>query len=320
MLTPETYPILIAALAFLTILLLCFGVIGLLGGAGNVERLKNRMASGMGRATKERTSGETLREIGRGLTGMFQNIGAKMGPKDESEISKTRRRLILAGIRSHNAQMVFQGSKIALTLCLAGSFLLVRFTIGVGWSLQLTMFATVALACIGCYAPDLWLRGKVKRRTRAIENELPDALDLLVVCVESGMGLDQALHRVGRELRLSAPVLSHELNLLTLELRAGKHRQEALRALTERIALDDLNSLVTLLIQADVFGISVARTLRVYSETLRTKRFQRAEELAAKLPVKLLIPLVLCILPALFVVIMGPAGIMLGETFAKMPK
>ncbi len=145
-------------------------------------------------------------------------------------------------------------------------------------------------------------------------------MDLLVVCVESGMGLDQALDRVCVEVNTSAPIISSELKLLTLELRAGKSRTSALRSLSTRVGLEDLNSLTSLLIQADAFGISIGRTLRVYSDAMRTKRSQRAEEKAAKMPVLLLLPLVCCILPALFITIMGPAVMLFIDTFALIGK
>ena len=138
---------------------------------------------------------------------------------------------------------------------------------------------------------------------------LPDALDMLVVCVEAGMGLDSALDRVGREMNLIYPELSHEFSLLNLEIRAGKNRDDALKNLASRSNLDEMKSLVTLLIQTNKFGTSVATALKVFAESFRTKRFQKAEELAAKLPVTILLPLLLFIFPAMFVIILGPAAI-----------
>ncbi len=138
---------------------------------------------------------------------------------------------------------------------------------------------------------------------------------MLVVCVEAGMGLDAAISRVGEEMQLTHKILSDELNQVTLELRAGKHRQEALRNLAQRTDLEDLASLVSLLIQTDKFGTSISQSLRVYSDTMRTKRFQRAEEIAAKIGVKMSFPLILFIFPSLFVVIMGPAMIRVYRLF-----
>lgn len=145
----------------------------------------------------------------------------------------------------------------------------------------------------------------------------PDALDLLVVCVESGMGLDAAIDRVGEEMKLSNAPLSEELRLYNMEMRVGKSRVDALKSLAGRTDLEDMKSLVTLLIQTDKFGTSMAQALRIHSDTMRGQRHQRAEEKAAKLPVKLLIPLVFCIFPALFVVILGPAIIQTIRVFNR---
>jgi tight adherence protein C len=164
-------------------------------------------------------------------------------------------------------------------------------------------------ALIGFYLPNLWLRAKTSARQEKILEGFPDALDLMVVCVESGMGLDATINRVGEEMKLRNPTLSDEFRLMSLELRAGKLRRDAMRNLAARTGLDDVKSLMTLLTQTDKFGTSVAQALRVHSDSMRTRRYQRAEEMAAKLPVKLVFPLVLFIFPAMFVVIVGPAAI-----------
>jgi tight adherence protein C len=174
---------------------------------------------------------------------------------------------------------------------------------------QLSILFGVSSALLGFYLPNVWLRQKTDKRKEKILLGLPDALDLLVICVEAGMGLDSAITRVSKELKMSCPELSDELYFMTLELRAGKERQEALRNLALRTNLEEINSLSTLLIQTDKFGTSMADALRIYSDTFRTQRFQRAEEMAAKLPVKLVFPLILFIFPSLFVVLLGPAAI-----------
>jgi tight adherence protein C len=165
----------------------------------------------------------------------------------------------------------------------------------------------VLLALVGFYIPSLWLRIKIAQRKDEIVRGFPDALDLMVVCAEAGMGLDAAINRVGEEMRLRCAPVSDELKLLSLELRAGKQRRDALRNLTMRTDSEDINSFVTLLIQTDKFGTSIAQALRVQSDSMRTKRSQKVEELAAKLPVKLLFPTILFIFPSLFLVLMGPA-------------
>jgi tight adherence protein C len=184
-------------------------------------------------------------------------------------------------------------------------------------SYQMTVMAGVLSALLGFYLPDIWLRQKTDKRKEKILNALPDALDLLVVCVESGMGLDSAIYRVAQEMRLNSPELSDELQLMNLELRAGKSRKDALKNLALRTNLEEINSLVTLLIQTDQFGTSMADALRIYSDSYRTQRYQRAEELAAKLPVKLIFPLVVFIFPALFVVLLGPAAISIYNALLK---
>lgn len=169
------------------------------------------------------------------------------------------------------------------------------------------MELSILLALIGFYLPNFWLRRKVDRRKEKILRGLPDALDLMVVCAEAGVGLDAAIQRVGEEMKLANRPLSEEFRLLNLELRAGKQRRDALKNLALRTDLDDVRSLVTLLVQTERFGTSIAQALRVHSDSMRTKRFQRVEEVAAKLPVKLLFPLIFFIFPSLFVVILGPA-------------
>ena len=174
---------------------------------------------------------------------------------------------------------------------------------------QIAVGLAVFIALLGFYLPDLWLIVKSDIRKEKLFEGLPDALDLLVVCVEAGMGLDGAIHRVAEETKLTNQTLSDELKLLNLELRAGKSRQDALRNLAMRTNINAMNSLVTLLIQTDKFGTSVAKALQVFADSFRTERYQKAEELAAKMPVKLIFPLVLFIFPSLFVVILGPAAI-----------
>jgi tight adherence protein C len=162
---------------------------------------------------------------------------------------------------------------------------------------------------MGLYLPHIWLHLHTSRRKEKICEGFPDTLDLLVVCVEAGMGLDAAINRVAEEMRMVNRVISDELQMLNLELRAGKPRMDALRGLAFRTDLDDVKSLVTLLIQADRFGTSVAQALRIHADSMRTKRYQKAEEKAAQLPVKLLLPLIFCIFPSLFIAILGPAAI-----------
>ena len=213
-----------------------------------------------------------------------------------------RLRLVQAGFRRDEALTIFFGIRVLFAV---GFFLLLANPILIRPN---TMLALGGLA-LGYVLPGMVLARLAKRRAHKIRLSLADALDLLVVSVEAGLGLDQALTRVGSELAFAHPDLSDELKLINLELRAGKPRAEALRNLADRTGVDDLSSLVTMLIQTDKFGTSVAQSLRVYSETLRTKRRQRAEEAAAKTGVKMVFPLVLCIFPSIWIVTIGPAAI-----------
>ena len=235
------------------------------------------------------------------LIGMFKRLGER-APKSPKELGSLRLRLVQAGFRRDEALTIFFGMRVTFAL---GLFAL--FAGGIFARPNMTM-ALGGLG-LGYILPGMVLARMAKRRAHRIRLSLADMLDLLVVSVEAGLGLDAALQRVGQELAFAYPELADELRLINLELRAGKPRAEALRNLADRTGVDDLSSLVTMLIQTDKFGTSVAQSLRVYSETLRTKRRQRAEEAAAKTGVKMVFPLVVCIFPAIWVITIGPAAI-----------
>ncbi|NSW85141.1 MAG: type II secretion system F family protein [Syntrophobacteraceae bacterium] len=237
----------------------------------------------------------------------WERVGAKVKPEKPEEIREYQLRFLRAGIRRHNALAILMGAKCFLALVFAAAFLAVKvWFFPILGKLVTTLFALVS-ALLGFYLPSIWLRLRISRRQEAVRKGLADALDLMVVCVEAGMGLDAAIFRVAEEFRLTNPVLSEELKLVNLEMRAGKLRRDALKNLALRTDLEDVSTLVALLIQTERFGTSIAQALRVQSDAFRTKRFQRAEEKAAKLTVKLVLPLILFIFPALFVVIVGPA-------------
>jgi tight adherence protein C len=235
------------------------------------------------------------------LIGFVKRVGEK-APRSAKELGTLRLRLVQAGYRREEALTIFFGIRIVFALAL-----FVLFSTSLITKPNL-MFAMGGLL-LGYLLPGMLLARMAKRRAHRIRLSLADMLDLLVVSVEAGLGLDQAISRVGAELAFAYPELSDELRLINLELRAGKARSEALRNLADRTGVDDLSSLVTMLIQTDKFGTSVAQSLRVYSDTLRTKRRQRAEEAAAKTGVKMVFPLVFCIFPAIWVVTIGPAAI-----------
>ncbi len=308
-------PALAGLLACLSVLALVGGIGGAAGDRRRIRTLRRRME---GRARGDNEDSPNTARANAGLMGGIERLGRRVSPTDVDEQGRGRLAMARAGLRGENALVVFWGVKclLAVSGLLAG--VAARLAAPDAMSAPMLAVGMTAAAMGGFYLPGLWLRMRISGRRTEMLHSLPDALDLLVVCVESGMGLDQALARVGREMRLRSQVLSDELHLLNLELRAGRRRSEALRNLALRMDMEDVTSLVTLLVQADAFGTSVARTLRVYSDTLRTKRALRAEEMAAKLPVKLLFPLVLFILPALFVVIIGPAAIQLADIFTKV--
>ena len=235
------------------------------------------------------------------LLRLFKRLGTA-APKSIAETGKLRKRLVTAGYRRSEALIVFFGMRVA---CALGTFALLATPL----LTRPSLIKSLAGCFLGYLLPSMVLARMAKRRQHKIRLGLPDVLDLLVVSVEAGLGLDQAIQRVGEELTFAHPDLSDELRLINLELRAGKARSEALHNLAERTGVDDVESLVAMLVQTDKFGTSVAQSLRVHSETVRTKRRQRAEEASAKLGAKMVFPLVFCIFPAILVVTIGPAAI-----------
>jgi tight adherence protein C len=251
------------------------------------------------------------------LAKLLGKIGRHTPVLRAEDYTTSRLKFLRAGIRNENALSVHWGVKIFLTVLFPAVFIVARTMVLTTLSYQISMAVTVLCALLGFYLPDIWLNRKGEERRQKILQSLPDALDLLVICVEAGMGLDGAINKVAQELGISSPELSEELQLMNLELRAGKQRTDALKNLALRTNLDEIHSLTTLLVQTDKFGTSMADALRVYSESYRTQRYQRAEEVAAKLPVKMVIPLVFCIFPSLFLVILGPAAINIYRVLIK---
>jgi tight adherence protein C len=234
-----------------------------------------------------------------------------IAPKGIGEMSKMQRRLVAAGYRRQEALLIFAGIRVGVAL-------LAFLVLAAGIFVKPNLGTALVGAIIGYMVPAFVLGKMASKRQHVIRLGLPDALDLLVVSVEAGLGLDQAIQRVGQELAFAHPDLCDELRLVNLELRAGVARPEALTNLGERTGVEDVISLVAMLVQTDKFGTSVAQSLRVHSETLRTKRRQRAEEKAAKLGAKMVFPLVTCIFPAIWVVTIGPAAIKFIEVFTPM--
>jgi tight adherence protein C len=232
-------------------------------------------------------------------------------PKSPKEMGRLRRRLAAAGYTHPSAAAVYSLAEVGLPVLLAAVPLIVL-------PLKYGMLVALLGAAIGFFLPGLVVERTIRRRQLQITNGLPDALDILIVCIEAGNAIDQAILKAAEELQVSHPVLAHELQLVNIETRAGKPRIEAFKNFAERTKVDDVRSLVAMLVQTDRFGTSVAQALKTYADVLRSKRRQRAEEKAAKLGVKLVFPLVFFLFPALYVVTLGPAVVQYVREFRPM--
>lgn len=245
---------------------------------------------------------------------------AKLARPDEGwESSRLRIRFMNAGLRHAAAPIFYFAAKAGLALAFPVLFM-VSHGVGVG-GMQLNgnamLFVLLLTAATGYYLPNLWLSLRVKSHQLELFEAFPDAIDMIIVCIEAGLGLDAAIARTGEEMRMRSPSLADELHLVGLELRVGASRMQALHNLSLRTGLDEVAALVAMLQQADRFGSSIAESLRVHADALRTRRRQKAEEAAAKIPLKLLFPLIFCIFPSLMLVLIGPAAISIYRVFLK---
>jgi len=251
------------------------------------------------------------------ISNLVNPVAKYVLPSKADEQSKTQRRLTQAGFRKRNALKQFYAIKAVLSLALPFlTFVAIRFFPEL--TTTMSLFVVLSSAMIGVRLPDIFLDSVRNKRMKRLRIAFPDALDLLVVCVESGLGLGPAIERVARELEISHSDLAQELALVNAEISAGVERPVALRNLAARCGLDDIKGLVGLLVQTIKFGTSVADALRVYSEEFRDKRMQRAEEEAAKIGTKMIFPLVLCMFPSFFIVAIGPAVMRFLEAFKNM--
>jgi tight adherence protein C len=271
----------------------------------------------------ERVTGAAVREVEETPAHpslVFRDLLNRLGealPASPKDLNAMQKRLVRAGMRGPNAIRILYGSKILLAIVLPLILLVIMWQTGQGSN---KMMAIVAAAGLGFFGPNEYVSLALKRRQKEIARGLPNALDLLVVCVESGLGLDQAILQVAKELEHAHPDISEEFAMVNLELKAGKRRVEALRNLGERTNVDDLKKLVAVLIQADRFGTGIAQTLRGHAEYMRIQARQIAEEKAAKLGVKLIFPIFFCILPSLFVVTVGPVAVIIVRELIPMMK
>lgn len=270
------------------------------------------------RMSPERRRLQQIAQPGSGVSSLADSLArdevagsrraARFVPKSPKDMGRLQRQLAKAGYQGYGPAIVFAAAEIAVPVLLG---LLTLLVFGFSGGILLALIA----AGIGYALPGIYLSRLIRNYKKAIRNGLADALDLLIVCIEAGSGLDQALMKATEELHVSHPALSAELALITTEIRAGKPRLEAFQNFAERTKVDDVQSLVSMLVQTDRFGTSVTQALRTHADVLRTKRRQRAEEKAAKLGVKLVFPLVLCLFPALYVVTLGPAVIQFVRIF-----
>ena len=240
------------------------------------------------------------------------NVGKLLPSPTTEKASRVQLLMIRAGYRSPEAVMAMRGVKIIFPILTVSA---AYFSKAYQYN---TILVPVVALVLGYMIPDMWLSWRVSARQHQLRKALPDALDLLVICVEAGLGLDQALMKVSQDMRISHRELSDELQLVNMQMRIGKTRLDALRELAQRTGLADIKTLVAMLIQTERFGTSIAQSLRVYSDDMRLKRKQRAEEMSAKTSVKMVPPLVFFIFPALMVVILGPAVITMMRTLGPV--
>jgi tight adherence protein C len=303
---------LILLLTALTVALFALTLMQLRPGRGAVTARLQQVQTGGSTDTLARRRRQAKSER---LKNVLQVLGQRL-EGSRKDTSAVRRFLAQAGYPDASAVSVYWASRVTLAggLPAAGIVLLPLL----GASVTQVMLGIFWFMALGWVGPTFYVRRRLKARQKEVQLALPDMLDMLVVCVEAGLGLNQALVRVSDEIDHVSPIMSEQLAMINLEMRAGTPRDEALKNFAERTGLVDIKSLVSMLIQTDRFGTSVATALRVHSETMRTKRRQRAEEAAAKTTIKLVFPLVLFVFPAMFVVVLGPSALAIFRTFSKL--
>ena len=302
-------------------LLLAFGACALLVfGVGKLltqSRMRQRLRQSVTNRRALRAPKQVPASQGSTWHAVLSSLSRLSVPAGAWQDSERRLKFIRAGYREASAAQAYYAFKTTFALVLP---LLLALVLMIWW--PATPYTrqelyVVSLAAAGYYLPDVYLRFRTNQRAKDMRDTLPDLIDLLVICTESGLGMDAAINRVSQEIARSSKILAEEFYLAALEIRAGAGRSTALKNLALRVDLEDLHSLVSMLVQADRFGTSLADSLRIQSEVMRTKRMQRAEEIAAKVPVKMLIPLIFFIFPSLLMVLIGPAVLQISAIFAK---
>jgi tight adherence protein C len=297
-------------------IILAFGLVFVaLAGAGmllfNRSSMPKRLSTAINPNAKQTSMLSSIQQSGFSVSSIVKQF-ERVLPRSQKEASVVQQRLIRAGYRKDTTVKIFYGTKALVPLLLVMAVFFSGFFSG--------FMMYIAALGLGYLAPDFWLGNRIKKRQARIRRSLPDVLDLMVVCIEAGLSLDLAIVRTTQELSNAHPAISDELGIVVLEQRAGRARTEAWKHLAERTDVDSLRNLVTVLVQSEQFGTSIAKTLRTHSDTLRMQRMQKVEEQAAKTTIKLIFPLVLFIFPSLFVVVLGPAFIMMSESFKEFFK
>lgn len=308
---PDKVRLLFGLVVGLAVILIAFALVSL------VNNILDPVRARVDQEVEDGRRSQDVRTQQSGLQRVLLAVGRIAVPASQKELNKTKERLSWAGYRSPNAVGIFYSVKMLAMIGLPVVVFLVASRIG-GLATFHVLFAAWAAAAIGVIVPNRWLTQKGNSRKKRLRDGFPDALDLLVVCSEAGMGLGSAIQRVADELVVSHPELATEFSQVSAEMRAGVERIDSLRNLATRNGLEDFRGFVATLSQAMRFGSSIAETLRIYSEEFRDKRMQRAEEIAAKMPVKMIFPLALCMLPAFMIVAMGPSWLKVTRVFGNM--
>lgn len=310
----------LALLHTLTIVLSAIGVVLLVTGLGSkllVNQVRRRLLARLeGGAIPLAVKPAKPHDSERGTSAVVNMLSRLSASQAGWRDSALQLRFIRAGFRHPHAPRIYFAVKTALALTALAGVALLMPIVSPHASWAQWLITMLSLALLSNFLPDLYLRVRTNDRAQRMQDALPDIIDLLVICTESGLGMDAAISKVARDMARSSPELAEEFYIMGLGIRAGEARMVALRNLALRVNLEDLNDLVSMLVQADRFGTSLAESLRVQSDVMRGKRLQRAEEMAAKIPTKMLLPLVAFIFPVLLMVLLGPAAIQIGKVFA----
>ncbi len=309
--TSQSVPMVVMALIFASVAL---GVLATAGMVSTRGALRRRLQSEGHAATAQNEFSLRMGEGRSWMERLLKPLAQHMTPTGDVRVGSVRMRLVQAGFMRPSAVGTYFAVRLVAGVAMPLAILALMPLLSKSMTVNQLLVLSASAILIGLYLPAAVLSKKIERRKLEIYEGFPDALDMMLVCVEAGLGLDAAINRVGHEIGKAHPVLGEQMELVGLEMRAGKPRYEALRNLADRTGVDEVRSLATLLIQSDALGSSIAQSLRVHAEDMRARRMLKAEEKAHKLPVKLSIPLILCVLPSLMIVILSPAALRIIDT------